>query len=205
MISAKVFSNFIDDIIIEYNDKAIFSFIKDDILSNIEIYDKNNELIDNNLIDIIVTIYNDVPSEEEEIDIKHLGDNQVKNFAFNNEIIINLNYEYEEESDEDEDESDEEDDDGYKHILDKFVCFRDTDLYIIFHAWYDNINTPRLKCAEYPVMAIRSKCKSRSIYPSINTKKKQESIYPSLNKGKKVKKNNSSIYPKIVKSKWKKK
>lgn len=203
MILANIFSNFIDDIIIEYNEKATFSFIKDDILSNIEIYDENDKLIDNNLIDIIVTIYNGVPSEEEDIDIKSLGDNKIENFAFNDEIIINLNYENEEESDEDEDESDEEDE--YKHILDKFVCFRDNDLHIIFHAWYDKINTPRLKCAEYPVMAIRSKCKSRSIYPSINTKKKQVSIYPSLNKDKKVKKNNSSVYPKIVKSKWKKK
>lgn len=196
MISARVFSNFIDDITIEYNDKSTFSFIKDDILSNLEIYDENDKLIDNNLIDIIVTIYNSVPSEEEDIDIKSLGDNKIENFAFNNEIIINLNY-LDNESDEDDEE------DEYKHILDKFVCFRDTDLQIIFDAWYDNINTPH-KCVEYPVMSIRSKCKSRSIYPSINTKKKQVSIYPSLNKDKKVKKNNSSVYPKIVKSKWKK-
>jgi hypothetical protein len=57
MVLIKIISDFIENIKVEYNTNTRFDYIKEDILSNIEIYDYNQKLIDNNNINTIKEVY----------------------------------------------------------------------------------------------------------------------------------------------------
>ena len=58
MVFINIISEFFDDLSIEYNNKATFEYIAENILQNLEIYDYNDDLINNDNIEVHV-LYDD--------------------------------------------------------------------------------------------------------------------------------------------------
>jgi len=86
MVFVNILSDFLDDITIEFDNDVNFDYIKMDILDNIELYDENNKLIDNNLINILVN------NSGIKINIDELKESIVENYIYNESVEITLLY-----------------------------------------------------------------------------------------------------------------
>lgn len=86
MVFVNILSDFLDDITIEFDNDVNFEYIKMDILDNIELYDENNKLIDNNLINILVN------NSGIKINIDELKESIVENYIYNESVEITLLY-----------------------------------------------------------------------------------------------------------------
>ena len=86
MVFVNILSDFLDDITIEFDNDVNFEYIKMDILDNIELYDENNKLIDNNLINILVN------NSGIKINIDELKESIVENYIYNDSVEVTLLY-----------------------------------------------------------------------------------------------------------------